>query len=113
VHADHVLVSSFPEGFHSIGSTENCECQGVWEKGRVLTYQAHAEFDRFVNRETVRCFGKMIWNEEVMEEAIRCVERDDDAAWAAGVILRFFLETRVTEGDRDEKGGDESVIVML
>jgi GMP synthase-like glutamine amidotransferase len=49
VHADHVDLPELPEGFYSIGSSQHCASQGIWKKGRVLTYQGHAEFDRFVN----------------------------------------------------------------
>ena len=69
----------------SIGRSEHCALQGVWKKGRVLTYQGHAEFDRFVNGETAKVFGRGLWSLET-------VERDDDALWAAGVMVRFFLE---------------------
>ena len=73
------------EGFESIGRSEHCALQGIWKRGRVLTYQGHAEFDRFVNGETGKVFGKGEWNLET-------IERDDDAVWAAGVMLKFFLE---------------------
>jgi len=65
----------------------------VWRKGRVLTYQGHAEFDAFVNGETIKIFGAA-WEEEKMQVAMKGVEEngDDDRMWAAGVILRFFLE---------------------
>lgn len=75
------------EGFESIGRSEHCALQGVWKRGRVLTYQGHAEFDRFVNGETAKVFGKGDWSEE-------SILREDDALWAAGVMLKFFLEGR-------------------
>lgn len=81
-----------------MGQTEKCELQGVWEKGRVLTLQGHAEFDEFVNGETLKVFGKG-WDEGVLEAALRGVEGVDDAVWVAGVMLRFFLEKRVEGQD--------------
>lgn len=86
-----------PEGFCSIGSSDHCALQGIWKKGRVFTYQGHAEFDRFVNRETVKVFGKLIWDDGYMERALKAVDADDDAVWAAQVMLRFFLEEEVEE----------------
>jgi len=65
----------------------------------VLTYQGHAEFDGFVNGETLKVFGKPIWSEEVLENALRGCEGADDAVWAAGVMLRFFLEDVEIKGD--------------
>ncbi|EPE31450.1 Class I glutamine amidotransferase-like protein [Glarea lozoyensis ATCC 20868] len=92
VHADHVDLHELPEGFVSVGRSSHCGLQGVWKRGRVLTYQGHAEFDRFVNCETLRVFGKVIWEEEFIKRALEQVDQDDDAVWAAGVMLRFFLE---------------------
>jgi hypothetical protein len=93
VHADHVDLQDLPEGFVSVGRSSHCGLQGIWKKGRVLTYQGHAEFDRFVNAETLKVFGKPIWEEEFMERALEQVDREDDAVWAAGVMLKFFLES--------------------
>lgn len=106
VHADHVVLPSLPEGFEGIGSSEHCVLQGVWEQGRVLTYQGHAEFDRFVNGETIKVFGKAIWSEDFMEKTLEMVDRDDDSRWAAGVMLRFFLEN---EKDMEEQSSSELV----
>lgn len=80
--------------------------QGVWEQGRVLTYQGHAEFDRFVNEETVKVFGGPIWSEDFMVRTLEAVDRDDDAIWAAGVMLRFFLEMERGAKEGVEAGRD-------
>jgi len=58
----------------------------------VLTFQGHAEFDRFINSETVKVFGKPIWEESFITNALKLVDKDDDALWAARVMLKFFLE---------------------
>ena len=92
VHADHVVLPSLLEGFYPIGRSEHCVLQGIWKKGKVLTYQGHAEFDRFVNSETLKAFGKLMWQETFLEEALSMVDEDDDSMWAAGVMLRFFSE---------------------
>ena len=117
VHADHVVLPTLPPGFEVVGSSQHCVLQGIWKRGRVLTYQGHAEFDRFVNAETLKVFGKPIWSEGYMEEALRAVDRDDDAMWAAGVILRFFLMDEAVESEilASELGGvgDEEVMARL
>jgi len=81
----------------------------------VLTFQGHAEFDRFINGETVKIFRKLSWSEEFMASALEAVDRDDDAIWAAGVMLRFFLESAVEEGlDMGRHVGvDEDVMARL
>jgi GMP synthase-like glutamine amidotransferase len=84
VHADHVALSASQmkeEGFESIGRSEHCALQGVWKRGRVLTYQGHAEFDGFVNGETLKVFGKPIWSAQRLGEALKSVDGDDDAVW--------------------------------
>ncbi|KAH6717153.1 class I glutamine amidotransferase-like protein [Leptodontidium sp. MPI-SDFR-AT-0119] len=92
VHADHVVLPTLPEGFHSIGRSKHCALQGVWKKGRVLTYQGHAEFDRFINGESIKAFRKPEWSDQYLADSLMAVDADDDAVWAAGVMLRFFLE---------------------
>jgi hypothetical protein len=117
VHADHVVLHSLPKGFHVVGSSQHCVLQGIWKKGRVLTYQGHAEFDRFINGETLKAFGKPIWDEGYLERALEAVERDDDAVWAAGVMLRFFLEDGAEDVSEIEEeaniGGDSEVMARL
>jgi len=118
VHADHVVLRELPKGWHSVGSSVHCVLQGVWERGRVLTYQGHAEFDRFINGETITEFGKMVWTNAFMGMAIRAVDRDDDAVWAAGVMLRFFLEdaAEAEVGDHrveEMRMVDEEVVTKL
>ncbi|KAF4636389.1 hypothetical protein G7Y89_g1699 [Cudoniella acicularis] len=112
VHADHVTMSAFPEGFYSIGSSSHCAFQGVWQKGRVLTYQGHAEFDRFVNSETLKVFGKPTWEKAFLAEALTMVDQEDDAIWAATVMLKFFLEDTVEDmEDMEDMPIDRSVNV--
>ncbi|KAG9238999.1 class I glutamine amidotransferase-like protein [Amylocarpus encephaloides] len=99
VHADHVVVPQLPEGLHSIGRSKHCALQGVWKKGRLLTYQGHAEFDSFINGETLKVFGEPIWNEGFLNESLQAVDQDDDATWAATVMLKFFLETPLASAE--------------
>jgi len=117
VHADHVVLHSLPAGFHVVGSSQHCVLQGIWRKGRVLTYQGHAEFDRFINGETVKVFGNPIWDEGFLGKALEAVEKDDDAIWAAGVMLRFFLEDGAEDVSGIEEkasiGGDSEVMARL
>jgi hypothetical protein len=112
VHADHVVLSASQLqslGFESIGRSAHCALQGVWKKGRVLTYQGHAEFDGIVNGETLKVFGKPIWNEEVLGKALLSVKGEDDAIWAAGVMLRFFLESQL---DDNHDLGSGNVVLL-
>jgi hypothetical protein len=48
---------------------------------------------------------------------LEAVERDDDAIWAAGVMLRFFLEDGAEDASGIEEeeriGGDSEVMARL
>jgi hypothetical protein len=95
------------EGFVSVGRSEHCALQGIWKRGRVLTYQGHAEFDEFINGETIKVFGKY-WEEEFLQQALSNVGRgEDDALWAACVMLRFFLGRDLGESDSGSSSGQE------
>ncbi|KAF7552128.1 hypothetical protein G7Z17_g4533 [Cylindrodendrum hubeiense] len=92
VHADHVAVSAegLPKSWISVGETKQCGVQGVFEPSRVLTFQGHFEFDRFVNGETVKVFGAK-WEPKEFQKAMDAIDADDDAQAAAEIVLRFLL----------------------
>jgi GMP synthase-like glutamine amidotransferase len=94
VHHDHVVIpemQAIPLSWMVVGSTEHCAVQGVYEPGRVLTFQGHFEFDRFVNSETVRFFFST-WQPKILEEALEAIDADDDSVAAAQMVVRFFTE---------------------
>jgi GMP synthase-like glutamine amidotransferase len=98
VHADHVVIesnstpNSFPEDWLLLGSTPHCACQGVYEPSRILTFQGHFEFDRFVNSETVNVFGKLAgWDDERLGRALDAIDADDDSVTAAEMVVDFFV----------------------
>ncbi|CAH0059743.1 unnamed protein product [Clonostachys solani] len=97
IHSDRVELPS-PDALSDtpwtlMGSTPKCPVQGVYEPGRVLTYQGHFEFDRFVNSETVRVFCAT-WEPKEVEEILEEVDQDDDSEAAAQMVVKFFLEGR-------------------
>ncbi|CAG9939217.1 unnamed protein product [Clonostachys rosea f. rosea IK726] len=97
IHSDRVELPS-PDALSDtpwilMGSTPKCPVQGVYEPGRVLTYQGHFEFDQFVNSETVRVFCAT-WGPKEVEEILEAVDQDDDSEAAAQMVVKFFLEGR-------------------
>lgn len=98
IHADHVVIppTSLPPDWMIVGSSEHCAVQGVFQPDRVLTYQGHFEFDRFINAETVKVFG-VAWDDGIREAALRSIDEDDDAGAAAEIAARFLL------GESEEK----------
>jgi GMP synthase-like glutamine amidotransferase len=100
VHHDHVVVPSpelLPTSWMSVGNTQHCAVQGVYEPGRVLTLQGHFEFDRFVNSECIKHFFEPIWEAERLQEALAAIEADDDSKDAARMIVGFFMEAGVAQ----------------
>ncbi|KAF2495755.1 class I glutamine amidotransferase-like protein [Lophium mytilinum] len=103
VHADHVVLtpshhspasSSLPSDWVLLGSTPHCHCQGVYQPSRVLTFQGHFEFDRFVNSETIKVFGPIAgWDDTRIDEALEAIDADDDSLRAAEMVVKFFART--------------------
>lgn len=93
IHADQVVLpasGTLPTGFHNIGSSDHCRVQGVYHADRLLTYQGHFEFDRFINTETLKVFGAK-WDKERLDRGLKSMDADDDAPMGADCVLRFFM----------------------
>jgi GMP synthase-like glutamine amidotransferase len=90
---------SLPAPWCNIGSSAQCAIQGLYNPGRVLTYQGHFEFDTFVNGELSREFGRRLnWPADVVAGYLELINRslvpgmddDDDSKAAAEAVLLFF-----------------------
>ncbi|KAF7125979.1 hypothetical protein CNMCM5793_002338 [Aspergillus hiratsukae] len=95
IHGDWVVASGGLQGdWVNVGSTPRCPIQGLYRRGRVLTFQGHFEFDVFVNRETCLEFARRWrWDEEVIAGYLRAIEAGgagDDAEVAAEMVVWFF-----------------------
>ncbi|KAH7176893.1 class I glutamine amidotransferase-like protein [Dactylonectria macrodidyma] len=100
LHADHVtfMNGSIPNGVHLIGSTSQCQNQGIYQPGRILTLQGHPEFDQFITTECLKLVGHRVgWEEEFLDAAIASATVSDDAAIAANIIVAFFLGLDLTK----------------
>jgi GMP synthase-like glutamine amidotransferase len=107
VHHDHVVIpdlDALPPSWMTVGSTEHCAVQGVYEPGRVLTLQGHFEFDRFINSETIKFFFPA-WQPKVLEETLEAIDKADDYVAAAQMVLRLFEEKGV-----EKRGGMHDVV---
>jgi GMP synthase-like glutamine amidotransferase len=98
IHGDHVKIPeghSLPTKWLSMGQTKHCAFQGAYEPNHVLTYQGHFEFDRFINTETCKTFGKLSgWDPQFIATSVEAMNKDDDSKTAADMVMRFFLEGR-------------------
>lgn len=95
LHGDHVTISDkgLPEDIILVGSTSHCQIQGIYQRGRILTYQGHPEFDEFITTECLKLVSQRVgWEPAFAESAMMAAERKDDAAIASDIIIAFFLE---------------------
>ena len=90
---------SLPASWMNIGSSAACPIQGLYNPGRVLSYQGHFEFDTFVNRELCHEFGRRAnWSAIAVASYVEQIERslvpgqedNDDSKAAAEAVLLFF-----------------------
>lgn len=102
VHGDHVKlpVSTdgspvLPPSWSLVGSSQKCAVQGVYQPGRVLTFQGHFEFDGWTNAETIKVFGEHWDDAEIVAEGVRrAIEIEDDGPKIAEMVLLFLTEGR-------------------
>ena len=99
IHSDHVNVpqDALPPSWIPVGRSRHCAFQGVYQPSRILTYQGHFEFDRFVNSETVKVFGEK-WDPAEVESALVATDQHDDSEPAADLVMSFFLEGKNATG---------------
>jgi GMP synthase-like glutamine amidotransferase len=93
VHADHVKLSTtqtLPKKWMLIGKTSQCANQGMYEPGRVLTFQGHFEFDSFINYETVKVFGSN-WELDDLQRRLESTRHEDDSDEVAKMVIKFML----------------------
>ncbi|KAJ5779097.1 hypothetical protein N7457_006817 [Penicillium paradoxum] len=105
---------SLPAPWSNIGSSAQCAIQGLYNPGRVLTYQGHFEFDTFANSELAREFGRRgNWPASTLARYLELINRswvpgqedDDDAKAAAEVVLLFFAGEDVKDLGRGVGNG--------
>jgi GMP synthase-like glutamine amidotransferase len=89
-----------PAPWSSIGRSAQCLTQGLYNPGRVLTYQGHFEFDTFVNTELALEFGRRAnwpaadvadYLEKINRSRVPGKEDDDSAKAAAEAVVMFFV----------------------
>ncbi|OAP54957.1 hypothetical protein AYL99_10657 [Fonsecaea erecta] len=94
-HQDTVVVTQsaqLPPECVEVGFTDLCGMQGMYVPGRVLTLQAHPEFDREVNGACIREIVGAGWPIEETREYLRLTDKDDDAALMEEVVMEFLLQ---------------------
>ncbi|CZR48305.1 uncharacterized protein FPRO_12915 [Fusarium proliferatum ET1] len=95
-HGDHVRFEApWPESWISIGSTPHCAVQGIFQPGRVLTFQGHFEFNEEISTETIKYFytPERGFTPEQTQVALDQIRGKDDSEEAAKILHAFFTES--------------------
>ncbi|TKX20379.1 hypothetical protein C1H76_7415 [Elsinoe australis] len=90
MHADNVL--SVPQGTVNIGSTEYCSIQGLYAPNKILTVQAHPEFDRMTMQNVIKVMadhGEL--DEQARTDAVARNVGGTDADLVLNAIAEFLL----------------------
>ncbi|KFZ23589.1 hypothetical protein V502_01930 [Pseudogymnoascus sp. VKM F-4520 (FW-2644)] len=99
LHSDHVKLQNpdcLPGSWVVIGRSKHCAVQGVYEPSRVLTFQGHFEYDRFIVSETVQVVGAT-WEPNFARIAQNNINKEDDADIACRIVLKFLLQKHQVE----------------
>ncbi|KAF4947441.1 hypothetical protein FGADI_10393 [Fusarium gaditjirri] len=90
MHRDAVL--EVPQGLVSLGSSSRCEVQGLYRPGRIISFQAHPEFDDFIMQEIMEArYAQQIFSKEMYEEGITRAKAHHDGLLVAAKIWEFLL----------------------
>lgn len=93
MHRD--VVRSIPQGFSNIGYSPRCEVQGLYLPGRVLSLQAHPEFDAFVMRSLLeKRHADGVFDDEMHSDGMRRAGSGHDGLVVSKAILKLFLESK-------------------
>ena len=91
MHKD--VVFEFPRDSEQLASTDICDNQGMYCKGRYITVQGHPEFTREIEDEIIRNrYSQGIFTDDMFEDGIKRLEDHDDGIIVAQAFLRFLLE---------------------
>lgn len=91
MHRDAVL--SVPAGTSCIGSSPECAIQGLYERGRLLTLQAHPEFNGFIMRRILETRHEQgIFDDAFFGEAASRADNQQHGVRVAASIWKFILD---------------------
>ncbi|KAH7157782.1 Aldehyde/histidinol dehydrogenase [Dactylonectria estremocensis] len=77
MHRDAVL--EVPEGLVCLGSSPKCEIQGLYQAGRLISFQAHPEFDGFIMSNILETrHNQKVFNDALFEEGMSRSQQPQD-----------------------------------
>lgn len=95
MHRDIVKVGAaeLPDGIENLGTSNVCELQGMYKKGRFISVQGHPEYTPDIVKEMiiVRREGG-IFTDEMAEDAMSRLQDGHDGIAVGCAFLRFLME---------------------
>lgn len=95
MHRDIVRVdgSELPEGIENLGSTDACQLQGMYKRGKFISVQGHPEFTPDIVKELVHARTEMgIFTKEMHDDAMNRLWDRHDGITVGCAFLRFMME---------------------
>lgn len=100
MHRDAVL--EVPRGLVNLGSSPRCAIQGLYRPGRVLSFQAHPEFDAFIMAKILELRrDQRVFDQAMFHDGMARAQEGHDGVLVATSICRFLLGTR--HGEQGER----------
>ena len=91
MHQD--IIYTCPPNVTPLGSSPNCELQGMYSQGRFITIQGHPEFTELLVTEILETRTQLgIFTEEQVDEALPRAGDHHDGVAVGAAFLRFLLE---------------------
>lgn len=91
MHRD--IVYEVPEGCVNLGYSPRCGIQGLYMPGRILSVQAHPEFNQFIM--THLCEARHaggLFDDELYRDGLARAEKHHDGELLARKIVQFMIE---------------------
>ena len=91
MHRD--IVTKVPPGFKSLGYNSHCEIQGLYLPDRILSLQAHPEYDEFIMSQLIELRHNMgIFSDELYHEGNTRKCLSHDGLFVMSKILDFLVK---------------------
>ena len=88
----HDVLHSQPATTESLGSSDVCSVQGQFRAGKLLTLQAHPEFDGEIMRLLLEATDELGFEDRTLwESAMQRSQMPHDGGLVAGAVVRFVM----------------------
>jgi len=92
MHRD--LVHEVPEGCINLGYSSLCAVQGLYISGRLLTVQAHPEFNEYIMSRILEArHDSGVFNDEIYKDGAARAGSHHDGGLVAGKIIEFITNS--------------------